>query len=57
MRYRNTITGAEFEAKSLISAPNWIRVDADNDKEEPKAAPPSLKKTAAKSASKKGAKK
>lgn len=31
MRYRNIITGAEFESKSKISAPDWITVE-----EEPK---------------------
>lgn len=29
MLYRNVKTGAEIEAKSIISAPNWIAVGAD----------------------------
>lgn len=29
MLYRNQITGAEIETKSVISAPNWIAVGAD----------------------------
>ena len=33
MLYRNTITGAEFESKSKISAPNWIAVGAESPKE------------------------
>ena len=29
MRYRNIITGAEFESRSKISAPDWITVGED----------------------------
>lgn len=58
MRYRNVITGAEIEVRSLVSAPNWVMVDADLKEGEPQKAPPSPKKTTSKSAaSKKGAKK
>lgn len=35
MLYRNVITGAEFESKSHISAPNWIAVGAESPKETP----------------------
>ena len=41
MLYRNQITGAEIETKSVISAPNWIAVGADAPKKaEPKAEAP-----------------
>lgn len=33
MLYRNVKTGAEIETKSIISAPNWIKVGADAPKE------------------------
>lgn len=29
MLYRNVVTGAEFESKSIISAPDWITVGAE----------------------------
>lgn len=32
MRYRNIKTGAEFESKSQISAPDWIIVGAETPK-------------------------
>lgn len=43
MRYRNIVTGAEFESQCEISAPDWITVGEDTPlipnepKEEPKA--------------------
>ena len=58
MRYRNIKTGAEIEVRSIISAPDWIRMDADIKGEEPAEAPSSKKTTTKKTAaSKKGAKK
>lgn len=39
MLYRNVVTGAEFESKSIISAPDWITVGAEvppTEKEEKK---------------------
>ena len=54
MLYRNVKTGAEIEAKSIISAPNWIQVGADAPKKtESKAETPQketepVKKTAPK---------
>lgn len=58
MRYRNIKTGAEIEVRSIISAPDWIKVDADL-KGEGASEAPSPKKTTTKktAASKKGAKK
>ncbi len=51
MRYRNIVTGAEFESNSVISAPDWVTVGADNNpphkndqpKEEPPAPPKATK--------------
>lgn len=67
MRYRNIITGAEFESPCKISAPNWITVEHDipsslKQAEDPGAKPDPqkpTKKTATKNpaAGKKGAKK
>lgn len=67
MRYRNVVTGAEFESKSKISAPDWITVEHDipsslKQAEDPGAKPDPqkpAKKTATKNpaAGKKGAKK
>lgn len=59
MRYRNIKTGAEIEVRSIISAPDWIKVESDAHREEPSEAPLSTKKTTAKrpATTKKGAKK
>ena len=59
MRYRNIKTGAEIEVRSIISAPDWIKVESDAHREEPSEAPPSPKKTTTKktATTKKGAKK
>lgn len=59
MRYRNIKTGAEIEVRSIISAPDWVRMDMDIVREEPSEAPPSPKKTTTKktATTKKGAKK
>ncbi len=57
MLYRNTITGAEFESKSKISAPNWIAVGAESPKKDPVETPkedpkPETKKSAPKKTTK-----
>ena len=59
MRYRNIKTGAEIEVRSIISAPDWVRMDMDIVREEPSEAPPSPQKTTTKktATTKKGAKK
>lgn len=72
-KYRNVVTGAEFESNSIVSAPNLIKVEAETTlpkvepepevKAEPKKAEPKAKaatKTKAqktKATAKKGAKK
>ena len=42
MLYRNVVTGAEFESKSIISAPDWITVGAET----PQKAPVEVKEPA-----------
>lgn len=52
MRYRNIVTGAEFESQCEITAPDWITVGADTPlirkepKEEPSAKEPSAPQVA-----------
>lgn len=61
MLYRNVITGAEFESKSIISAPNWIAVGAETPhlnpevKEPAQAEPPQDQKEEKKTVTKKAA--
>ena len=50
MLYRNVITGAEFESKSIISAPNWIPVGAESPKEDPVEEVPKQEQTETKKA-------
>lgn len=59
MLYRNVITGAEFESKSIISAPDWITVGAEISPKDPvevkEPAPAETSKTEKKTATKKPA--